>query len=404
MEFDTYSRAEVMERLFALWTPRRETETLPLEQSYGRICGADLRSRLSLPVVRSSGGDGIAVRSAGFSGPSPDTSAWREGRDYVRADTGDDFDDRFDAVIMVEALTFNGEGGFTLPPGFVVSPGMNVRDRGDLVAEGELLLRRGLPVRACDLGALAMGGVTEVPVLRKPIAAFIPTGNELVPPGVIPGRGQNVDSNSIMIRHLLLEMGAEPLIFPIVRDEKGAIRAALDKALEKADMVFINGGSSKGAEDHNARLLAEMGQVLSHGVSSAPGRPLCAALAGGKPVINLPGPMLAAYFAADWCIRGIISRALGIPLPRRQRIKAILKGEGGPRKLPENFELFCRVALEPAGPGHEGYEASLILPGKTAGERTPGFSSAQCILKGPLPPQSGDEIEVELTRGAEYIG
>jgi molybdopterin molybdotransferase/putative molybdopterin biosynthesis protein len=398
MEFDKYSRAEVMEKIFALWTPRQETETVPLERSYGRICGADLRSRLTLPEVRSSGGDGIAVRSADFT--APDTSTWREGLNYVRADTGDDFDDRFDAVIMIEAVTFNNDGGFTLPPGFSVQAGMNVRGRGDLVTEGDLLLRRGLPVRACDMGALAMGGITEVPVVRKPAAAFIPTGNELVPPGVIPRRGQNIDSNSVMIRHMLLEMGAEPLIFPIVRDEAGAIKNALEEALEKADMVIINGGSSKGAEDHNARLLAEMGQVSSHGVSSAPGRPICAALIGGKPVINLPGPMLAAYFGADWCIRGMVCRALGIPMPLRPRVKAVLKGEGGPQKLPENFELFCRTALERTGPG---YEASLILPGKTGGERTVGFSSAQCILKGPQPPRGGDEIEVELTRGSEFI-
>ncbi|MDR2745807.1 MAG: molybdopterin molybdotransferase MoeA [Treponema sp.] len=400
MEFDTYSRAEVMEKLFALWTPLRKTETVPLEQSWGRICGADLLSRFTLPVVRSSGGDGIAVRSADFAGPFPDTSTWREGRNYVRADTGDDFDDRFDAVIMIEAVTFNEGGGFSLPPGFDVLPGMNVRGRGDLVMEGDLLLRRGLPIRACDMGTLAMGGITEVPVVQKPAAVFIPTGNELVPPGVIPGRGQNIDSNSIMIRHLLLEMGAEPVIFPIVRDEPGAIRNALEKALEKADVVLINGGSSKGAEDHNARLLAEMGQVVSHGVSSAPGRPICVALIGGKPVVNLPGPIFAAYFGADWCIRGIVCRALGIPMPLRPRVKAVLKGGGGPKKLPENFELFCRAALERTG---RGYEASLILPGKTGGERTVGFSSAQCIVKGPQPPLAGEEIEVELTRGAEFI-
>jgi molybdopterin molybdotransferase/putative molybdopterin biosynthesis protein len=400
MEFDTRSRAEVMGKLFALWTPRRKTETVPLERSYGRICGADLLSRLTLPAVRSSGGDGIAVRSADFSGPFPDTAAWREGLNYVRADTGDDFDDRFDAVIMIEAVTFNEDGGFSLPPGFSVLPGMNIRGRGDLVMEGDLLLGRGLPIRACDMGTLAMGGMTEVPVLRKPAAVFIPTGNELVPPGVIPQRGQNIDSNSVMIRHLLLEMGAEPVIFPIIRDEAEAVKGALEEALEKADLVIINGGSSKGAEDHNARLLAEMGQVISHGVSSAPGRPICVALIGGKPVINLPGPMLAAYFGADWCIRGIVCRALGIPVPPRQKIKAVLKGEGGPRKLPENFELLCRVALKRTG---NGYEASLVLPGKTGGERIAGFSSAQCVLRGPNPAREGEEIEVELTRGAEFI-
>jgi molybdopterin molybdotransferase/putative molybdopterin biosynthesis protein len=164
--------------------------------------------------------------------------------------------------------------------------------------------------------------------------------------------------------------------------------------------VIINGGSSKGAEDHNARLLAERGELISHGVSSAPGRPLCLALIGGKPVINLPGPLFAAYFSSDWCVRGIISRFLGIPLPLRPRIKASLRGGGGPRKLPENFELLCRVSLKRNGPG---CDASLILPGQTGGEWTVGFGPGQCILRGPNPALEGEEIEVELTRGAEFI-
>jgi molybdopterin molybdotransferase/putative molybdopterin biosynthesis protein len=400
MEFDTYSRDEIMEKLFTLWAPRRKTEIVPLEESCGRICAADIRSRLTLPMVRSSGGDGIAVRGADFAGTPPDTPTWREGINYVRADTGDDFDDRFDTVIMIEAVSFNGAGGFSLPPGFKVLPGMNVRGRGDLVMEGDLLLGRGLPVRPCDMGALAMGGVTELPVMKKPTAAFIPTGNELVPPGTIPKRGQNIDSNSVMIRHTLLEMGAEPLLFPIIKDEPGALRAVLEEALEKADLVIINGGSSKGAEDHNARLLAEMGQVISHGVSSAPGRPICLALISGKPVVNLPGPLLAAYFGSDWCVRGIVCHALGIPLPLRPKIRAVLRGKDGPRKLPENFELLCRVSLKRNGPA---YEASLVLPGQSGGERTVGFSPAQCVLRGPNPAQEGEEIEVELTRGLEFV-
>ena len=57
----------------------------------------------------------------------------------------------------------------------------------------------------------------------------------------------------------------------------------LDDALGRADIVILNGGSSKGGEDHNARLLHDRGRVLCHGVAAAPGRPLCAAMVEGKP-------------------------------------------------------------------------------------------------------------------------
>ncbi|MDR3114743.1 MAG: hypothetical protein LBU25_04400, partial [Treponema sp.] len=299
-EFDTITRKEVLEELFALWNPPFNIETVPLEEARGRITAQALYSRLTLPLVRSSNGDGIAVCSAAFAEGPPDTSAWIEGNDYVRADTGDDFDDRFDAVIMIELVGFDGEGRIFLPPELRVVPGLNISGTGNSVMEGELLLEKALPIRACDLGALALGGLRDVPVVKKPLVAFIPTGSELIPAGQLPKRGQNIDTNSILARHMLLEMGAEPLILPIVKDDPELLKQALEQALDVADVVIINGGSSKGAEDYNARLLAEQGSLICHGVNAAPGRPLCMALIGQKPVVNLAGPMVAAYFGLDW--------------------------------------------------------------------------------------------------------
>ena len=133
---------------------------------------------------------------------------------------------------------------------------------------------------------LHQGGVWDVPVLRKPAVAFIPTGNELVPPRSAVVRGKNVDTNSVLARTSLQLLGAEPLLYPIVPDDRAMLGRTLDDALGRADIVILNGGSSKGGEDHNARLLHERGKVLCHGVAAAPGRPLCAAMVEGKPVVN----------------------------------------------------------------------------------------------------------------------
>ena len=133
-----------------------------------------------------------------------------------------------------------------------------------------------------------------VPVRRKPRVAFIPTGSELVPAGVRPLRGQNVDANSLMVKHMLAAYGAEPLMFPIVKDDPQALEEAFAEALAAADLVVINGGSAVGKEDFNVRMIEERGKVIHHYIAAVPGRPMMLAVANGKPVVDLPGPALAA--------------------------------------------------------------------------------------------------------------
>ena len=258
--------------------------------------------------------DGVAVASLpllrGYSGHVP----LENREDFCRADTGDDFDDRFDAVIPIEQVEFPPEGGLRLHDISSVQPGDRVRPCGSTIRKGQLLVPKHRQLRPFDLASLAMGGMDQVKVFAKPKVAFLPTGSELVPLGAAVERGCNIDSNSILAHNLLREMGAEPLCYPIVPDRPEDVAAALDRALEEADVVLLNGGSSKGAEDFNARLLEERGAALFHWVAAAPGKPMCVALIGQKPVINLPGPPLAVLYGMDWCIRAIVHRLLHTPL------------------------------------------------------------------------------------------
>jgi molybdopterin molybdotransferase/putative molybdopterin biosynthesis protein len=165
--------------------------------------------------------------------------------------------------------------------------------------------------------------------------------------------------------------------------------------------VILNGGTSKGAEDYNAPLLAESGQLICRGVLAAPGHPICIALVDNKPVINLPGPMHAAWFGMDWCVRAVVSHALGIPVAVRPRVRAVLSEDiDGPRKLPDGFEFFYRVAVKRTT---AGYEAWPIPLGRVEGKRTQGFHSGQCIIRSPQVGIKGSEIEVELLYGQEFI-
>lgn len=333
------TRTQVIQTLFKKWNPTPSTETISTDSALNRVLSQDYEAVYSIPVVRASAMDGVAVIAERFSQGIPNTSSWQMGKDFCRADTGDDFDDRFNAVIPIEDVSISEDGQLTISPEVLVKPNMNIRPCGSTIRKGELVGRKNRKLRSFDLACLAMGGINEVTVYRKPKIAFLPTGSELVSLGEPVQRGKNIDSNSVLVKNMLLEMGAEPILYPITRDCKEELSAVLENAISEADVVIISGGSSKGEEDFNARILEERGAALFHWVAAAPGKPMCVAVIDNKPVINIPGPPIAMFYGMDWCIRAIVNRLLHIPMPKRQTIRGKLTEE---IKAPPTMEIASR--------------------------------------------------------------
>lgn len=317
-------REEALELLWENWRPTPRIAECDVTEAEGYVLAENQYAAFSIPVVRASGMDGIAVRYEDFANGLPDTSGWTEGREYVRADTGDDFDDAYDTVIPIERVTILDSGGLSLDAELKVEKGMYVLGKGSMLWEGQLLAEKGTRLAGRHLAALAAGGVRSVPVIKKPKVGFIPTGSELIPAGNTPRRGQNIDSNSILANSMLREMGAEPVCYPIVKDRQGELAEALDKAVSQCDIVILNGGSSKGKEDFNTGLLRARGTLLCHGVAAVPGRPMGVAVIDGKAVINVAGPSMAAFYGLDWMLRAMVCGWLGTPLPKRPAVQAEL--------------------------------------------------------------------------------
>ncbi len=390
-------RKEALDDFFAYWKPNRRTELIPLAEAAGRITAQTICSANTLPVYRESCFDGIAVRSSDFEKGMPDYTSWKLGEDFVRADTGDDFDDRYDAIIMIEEVDMDDERITYISPDLNIRKGSNVRPRGDSLKEGELLIEANLPIRPVDLSCLAMGGIKMVPVVKKPKVAFLPTGSELVPYQNTPGRGQNVDSNSLLVEAALREMGAEPLLFPICPDNKDLLEEMLDVAVKRCDMVILNAGTAKGEEDFNYGLLSRKGQLIHHYIAAAPGRPMALAVIGGKPVVNMPGPAMAAFFGCEWCINRCVARLLGIPARRRDTVRAVLMDE---IHTSENMAILIRLDVYEGENGYECYckpfRETTIPASMSSNAMYISDVGEECV---PI----GTVIEVELLRGREYI-
>lgn len=337
------SRAEITKLMFEAWMPQRGEECIPLQEAEGRILTRDMFAVNTLPLVRASAMDGIAVKSADFAeGKLPDTEQWKYEVDYVRADTGDDFPDAFDTVIPIEDVELTDDGVRLNKDLVEVKPGQFVRPSGSMVKAGELLVPKGYRITPYRMAALATGGVKDVWVSKKPVVTFLPTGSELIPAGQTPQRGENIESNSLMVKALVEKWGAEYHCMPIVRDQMTQLREALVKAVAQSDIVLINGGSSKGAEDYSIPLIQELGQVLQHYVRSAPGRPMSVSMVEHTLVINVPGPTLAAFAVCDWAVKPAILHYQGAVEQQKNEVEATLESE---LKAPPFMEIYTRVIL-----------------------------------------------------------
>ncbi len=391
------TRAEALELLYENWDITPQTEFIFLTQALGRVTAKPYYSCNTLPVCRASMVDGIAVRSGDFSGGIPDTSEWLKGVHYVQADTGDDFPDDFDTVIPVEDIDYDESGRLHFKNNFIFSPGKYIRQAGSQVKEGELLVQAHVRLGPVHLAALAMGGIYQLEVIRKLRVAYIPTGSELVPPGVNPARGQNIESNGLMVAAFLEQWGAEPVCYPIRKDNPSELERILDQALSAADMVLINGGSSKGAEDFNSEVLQRKASFFRHGIKAIPGRPVGISIIDKKPVINIPGPAIATLLAMDWCVYGLVYHYYGITPPVRPRLKVKL---GSTLKKMPGFERYVWLTLEKSA---EGYTATELGFNRS----TPAMLLCpQALFIMPLKAvgyQSGKEIEVELLCGLEEL-
>ena len=287
-------------------TPSREI--VPLLNSVGRVTAVPIFARYSVPEVHLAAMDGIAVDSKETRGASEQHPVTL--RQAVRVNTGNVVPPHYDAVIMIEDVHVDHEQ-FTIRK--AAPPWQHVRPAGEDIGESEMALPSRHLIRPPDLGALAAYGITEVPVLTVRIG-LIPTGSELVPHGDLPAPGQVVESNTVMAEAMLGILGACCTRYPMVKDDPEQIRKTLRQAVEENDLVIISAGSSAGTKDFTADVIADLGEVLIHGVAMKPGKPAIIGRIDKKPVIGMPGYPLSALTVLREIVTPLVHR-FGLPVP-----------------------------------------------------------------------------------------
>ncbi|ABO51382.1 molybdopterin molybdochelatase [Desulforamulus reducens MI-1] len=373
-----------------------EREEIAAEESLGRVTAEPIFAFNSSPHYNASAMDGIAVDSAITFGASDATPKKIQLGDKAQiVDTGDPIPAACDAVIMIEDVHFVEEDVFEITS--AAAPWQHVRAIGEDVVATEMILPANHKIRPMDIGGILAGGVGRIKVHPKPKVALLPTGTELVQPGTDLKPGDIVEYNTRVFGSLVQTWGGEPLRWPITIDNWEKLKQSIMEAVEKADIVVINAGSSAGREDFTAELVRQLGTVLTHGAAIKPGKPVILGEINGKPVIGIPGYPVSAYLAMELFVRPIIYKKLGSVAPKPVAAEAIIS-----RKMPSpmGVEEFIRVKMGQVG---EKFVATPISRG--AGVimslvRADGMLRVPRLSEGY---RAGDNVKVELMRPLEEI-
>ena len=317
------------------------TETLPINDSVGRVSSQSVFAKISSPHVTTSAMDGIAIKyesSVGATETRP--IKLHEGSDFMWVDTGDPIPEGFDSVIMIEDLEKLTSNELVIRS--PVAPYQHIRKIAEDIAAPELLIQKGAVIRSLDLACLGASGLSEVEVTSRPKVCFIPTGTELVKIGQKPSPGQIIEFNSVLMSALVAEWGGEAFVADPVPDDPVLLEKALLEAVKNCDVLVVIAGSSAGSEDFTSSVINKVGEVVVHGVAIRPGHPVILGSVFGKPVMGMPGYPSSALVTAELFLKPMI---LGF-LSSNQIIPDTLESVMGKKvSSPLGEEEFLRVIV-----------------------------------------------------------
>ena len=301
-------------------TAKERSEILPLTCAYGRVLAEDVTSRVCVPSVLTCCMDSVAVHWSAFEdGKTPDFSTWERGIDWEFANTGIAMPEGFDTAVVIEHVKVSADEQHIEIDAFPSKQFAGTKAPGATMQVGDTLASAGTVITPDVAAVIASGNIGHVRVMKRPRVAFIPTGNELIPPAVptrndgkFAGLGKNFETNSILIQGRVQQWGGTCQVFDIVPDDPTLIEQAIHEACECADIVVLNAGSSKGSDDWSCEQMEKIGTVLFHETNHGPGHHSSFAMVDNTPVVGISGPARGASLTLNFYLLPLIKAYLGL--------------------------------------------------------------------------------------------
>lgn len=341
-----------------------DKEIRPVMQAGGHRIAKDLVSPIDLPETALSAMDGFSFQSScldkanntsqiqlGITGKSLAGHAL-EGQAFpdsaVRIFTGASVPDAHDTVIPQELVGVMPDKTCIEFAPQSIKPMANVRRPGEDLKKGFVILEKGALVGAREIALLCSIGIDSVTVFRQARVAVLSSGDELCEIGVQRDKGKIFDANRPMLLELIRNSSVQTIDLGIIKDDADALRAAIVRAADCADVVITSGGVSVGEADHTKAVMQSLGEISFWKLAIKPGRPLAAGWVRNSqgrqiPFFGLPGNPVAAFVTFKAIVEPCIAQISGGSQKPAPPIRARLAGDT--RKSPGRTE-FLRCALK----------------------------------------------------------
>lgn len=328
-----------------------EPETKPILDCLGQVLAEDIRSTIDIPPLDNSAMDGYAVKAEDMRGASEASpkilsvtgkvaaGSMPRGEvkrgSAIRIMTGAPLPQGADAVVPFEdtdEVARKASHRDLSQIGILceVREGANIRRKGEDIANGSLVLKKGTVLRPAETGVLASLGHSAVAVIRRPVVSILATGDELTDIDQPLPAGKIYNSNTYTIAAEVRRYGGIAKILGIGRDSVRSLEQKIDEGLD-SDMLITSGGVSKGDYDVVKDVLAKCGEITLQTVCMKPGKPLAFGMIGkGSRKIShlgLPGNPVSSMVTFEQFARPAILKMMGKSNLAKPSIRAIMEDD-----------------------------------------------------------------------------
>ena len=402
-EEDMISLSEALTRIEGRVVPVHACERLPIRQCLNRVNNEAVKSPLNVPPLPNSAMDGYAVAIDSLVADSivelEEIGSAYAGVPFmqdcgpgqcVRIMTGALIPSGTDTVVMQEQVQLGEDGRIRIDSDH--RAGENIRQAGEDVQRGEIVLEAGVRLNPADLGVLASLGLSQLQVKRKPVVAFFSTGDELMPVGKPLEPGMIYDSNRYSLYGMLKHLPVDVLDLGVVRDNPESMREVLADAAERADLIISTGGVSVGEADYIKPALEDLGNTEFWKIAIKPGRPLTFGQIGSSIFMGLPGNPVAVMVTFSQFVAPAIEVLSGASM-RPPRLVPALSLERL-RKKPGRTEFQRGIAVL-----DENNRWQVSRTGKQGSGILTSMSRANCLIVLPddnAGVEPGDEVSIQF--------
>lgn len=317
------------------------TEKINIEEARGRIIGEDIYAPINQPPFNRSPLDGYALKSEDTLGASKSNpiklkvvdevfaggniNTILKNKQAIRIMTGAEIPEGADCVIRQESTNYDMNEVEIYSE---LKRYENYCFAGEDVKKGSKLISKGEKLTYIHIGLLAVMGITQVLVQRKPRVGIISTGDEIISGGQTLGKGKIYDSNRVTISMRLLDFGCEIVSSKIMSDEVHYVSEEIHNLIDKVDVIITTGGVSVGKKDIMHEVIKTINaNRLFWRVKMKPGTPAIYSIYKNKPIISLSGNPFAAIATFEIMGKELIYKLTGDIDLKQIRVKSIMEDD-----------------------------------------------------------------------------